>query len=803
MFKNYIKTAWRNIWKNKLHSFINIAGLSVAFSICILLFLVCYFQFSYDSFHSDEDRLFRISLFSNTPNGEQLSTQMPFPLKDALVNDIPDIDNAVIVNMGRRENITYKDKHLERVVLRTDPDFFEIFNFPIIDGYKAAPLGDIQDIALSEGTAKALFGDVNPVGKEIQIGRSGEQKYFTVAALIKDCPKNSSISFDAVARIESHFNYAGLKDNWEAGSSNIFIKIAQNSSGKITEQKLKAIVEDHYSARLEQLKSEHSKSFENQDLLSMRLTRMEDVHFSGDRSTPLALVYAILGLGAFILLIACINFVNLNMAMAFKRSRALGIRKTFGAFRGQLFLQMWGEAFLLYLTGLFLGVLISVQLIGIFNAQFDARIQIATLMEPGFIAIILGVFLIVTLIAGGFPAMKMANFNLVEILKGNISTKKPGALRNSLLIGQFAISSLLISVSWIASRQLDYLREKPIGFDKEQVVSIPVGEFQDGRKILSRLRNTFSGDADILSLTGAGSNLGRGRDRTTSRTTVGIDYNQTHLEADWLLTDTDYLKTLGIPILRGRDFNPNIAADSINAIVVTESFAKAMGETDPVGKYIGGDENTTGNQIIGVVPDFNAYSPSELSLPIAMHVSPREALSYIFVKVKSQDPQAIIKKLETEWEKASGNAAFNASYLNENLQAWYEQELILTTVFGLASAIAIFLSCLGLFAISLLVIESRTKEIGIRKVMGASVNGIVGMISLHFLKLVLVSLLIALPVAWYAMQQWLENYSYRININPLTFIGVGLLVVSIALITVGYHSIKASLVNPVKSLRTE
>jgi len=317
------------------------------------------------------------------------------------------------------------------------------------------------------------------------------------------------------------------------------------------------------------------------------------------------------------------------------------------------------------------------------------------------------------------------------------------------------------------------------------------------------MRNELSEDSNIVSIAGTGSNLGRGRDRTTSRTIVGFDYKQKHLEADWLLADFDYLKTLGIPIRQGRDFSPDMASDSINAIVVTESFARAMGEADPVGKYIGGDDGSPGNQIIGVIPDFNAYSPSELSLPIAMHLSSDEALNYVFIKVRSDDPQAIMKKLEMKWEKVSDNATFNASYLDENLQAWYEGEMVLTTVFGLASAIAIFLSCLGLFAISLLVIESRTKEIGIRKVMGASVNGIVKMISLHFLKLILISLLIALPVAWYAMQRWIENYSYRIDINPLTFIGVSVLVAVIAIITVGYHSVKAALVNPVKSLYAE
>lgn len=314
------------------------------------------------------------------------------------------------------------------------------------------------------------------------------------------------------------------------------------------------------------------------------------------------------------------------------------------------------------------------------------------------------------------------------------------------------------------------------------------------------MRNELAEDPNIISIAGAGGNLGRGRDRTTSTSITGLDYNQNQISAYSLLADFDYLKTLQIPVIRGRDFDPNFATDSVNAVVVTESFVRAMGDPEPIGKYLGGED---GDQIIGVVPDFNAYSPSEKELPILIHLSNDEAINYIFLKVGTDDPQVVMKQLESVWEKVAPKSLFNASFLDENLQAWYEMESTMTRIFGIASAIAIFLSCLGLFAISMLVIELRTKEIGIRKVMGASVKEIVSMISLHFLKLVMISLLIAMPLAWFAMQNWIQNYEYRITINPLTFIGIGLLVAVIALLTVSFHSIKAGNANPVKSLRTE
>ncbi len=800
MFKNYLKIAWRNIKRNKLHSFIHISGLAVAFSICILLFLVAYFHLNFDSFHEDESLLFRTSRFEKNEQGPQMSSQMPLPLARALETDIPEIETAIIINKGKPENISYGNKNLERLVARTNPDFFEVFNFPIIKGNKEAALSGIHNIVLSESMAHAIFGDTDPIGKQLKIGKSGEEQIYSVSTVVKDAPKNSSIRFDAVARIESLNGYQGYKNNWASNASNIFVKIAKNSNPATVENKLVPFVEKYYAEQLEQLKSHHPEAVETHELLSINLTNIEDMHFSGEKSAPKMLVYAIMALGAFILLIACFNFVNLNMAQSFQRSRELGVRKTLGAFKRQLFLQLWGEAFMMYFFGFILGLGIAYQLLPTFSAQFGGGLDITILFEPVFLAILFGVFVTVTLIAGGYPAIKMANFRLVQILKGNVSTKKPGALRNSLLIGQFAISSLLICISWIASQQLDFLRQIPIGFEKDQVISIPVGYQEDGGKVLARMRNELASEPSVVSVTGAGGNVGRGRDRTTSTSIVGIDYKQRQISAYSLLADFDYLKTLQIPIIEGRDFDPSFPTDAESAVVVTESFVKAMEESDPIGKYLDGEE---GSQIIGVVSDFNAYAPSEKSLPIIIHLSNDEAINYIFLKVGTDNPQRTMERLKSTWEKVAPKSMFNASFLDENIQAWYEIESTMTRIFGIASGIAIFLSCLGLFAISMLVIELRTKEIGIRKVVGASVKEIVSMISYHFLKLVAISLFIAMPLAWFAMENWMQNYEHRIEIGLLTFVGIGLLVIMIALFTVSFHSIKAALANPVKSLRTE
>lgn len=802
MFKNNFKIAWRNLIRNKLHSFINITGLAIAFSVSIVLFLAAYLHLGYDSFHNDKSQLFRTSLFTNSIQGGGINTTMPLPLKTALENDIPEVEVAVRV-MGSLENITYQDKSITRSITRTDQEFFEIFNFPILVGDKISALSDLQNIVLNESTATAIFGETNPIGKEIKIGRKGNEKLYTVSAVVSEAPGNSSIRYDAVTRIEALDDYAINNIRWDNNISNIFVRLSDNSNNNLAQGKLTSLIEKYYPDQLAQLKIERPEVENTSDLMSLNLTNIEDIHFSGPRSAPLLLIYAIMALGAFILLIACFNFVNLNIAHAFRRSRELGVRKTLGAFKGQLFMQLWGEAFLLYIIGFVLGIILAIQLIPFFNSQFGGGIHLATLFEADFIAIIFGIFLLVTLIAGGYPALKMTNFNLVQILKGNVSRKKPGVLRSTLLVSQFAISSLLICVSIVAGQQLDFLREKPIGFEKEQVVSIPIGNIEDGGKVLNRMRNELATDLNVVSVTGSVDNLGRGRDRRTSRANEDFRYNQNQIFTDRVLVDFDYLKTLGIPLVQGRDFSREYATDSLGSVLVSESFVKAMGETDPIGKFFGGETSTTGNQIIGVVSDFNVHSPSDEMMPIVIFLSSNEAINYIFVKTRSDDPQLAMAKLSSAWEKVTSDSEFKASFLDENLQAWYEAEKTMSTIFGLASAIAIFLSCMGLFAISMLVIESRTKEIGIRKVMGASINNVVRMISVYFLKLVLISLLIALPIAWFATQSWLENYQYQMEISPLTFILVGIVVVLVALATVSYHTIKAAIVNPVKSLRTE
>lgn len=805
MLKSYVTIALRTLWRNKGYAAINSIGLSVAFCICTFLFLTAYFQLSFNSFHQDQKRIFQTYFFKNAPEKIERMGNMPLPLTPALKAEYEDVEGAARVMEMRKSTIEYKGKFVEKDVTLTDPDFFQIFSFPLIKGNSKTVLMDLRSIVITKTMAQILFGKEDPMGKVLQIGGEGNQKGYIVSGVSTDVPENSSIRFDALIRVENLPNYQATQNQWDAFSHKAFVKLAPHVDQKTFENRLKPFAQKYLTAEIESLKNRGAKPDKNGDIFAIRLQNLSKVHFDTDISSgpPIAMVYAIIGIGLFILFIACINFVNLSIARSFTRAREVGVRKTLGALKGQLFVQIWGESTLLCFIGFVVGLLLTYVLLPEFNAAFGAKFTISYMLQPQVIALLFGLFVLVTLVAGGYPALQMAAFHPVEVLKGKISLKRPGVLRNSLIVAQFAMSALLACCSVIAFQQVNYMRQKPLGFEKEQVISIPVGSKANGRQVLQRMRNKLASDPAIVSITGTGVNLGRGKDGTNSRSVIGFNYKGKEVASDWLLVDYDYIKTLQIPLLGGREFDPAYPSDSLDRVVITQSMADMIGEKEPVGKFFQTDTAGAKIQIIGVVPDFHLYSLANEIKPITMHLSHSEPIHYIFVRVAPASLSASMDKMKEVWKEVAPGTEFIGSFLDENIEAWYRDVERLFQIFGLASFVAILLSCSGLFAVALLVIEQRTKEIGIRKVLGASIPAIIFVLSKDFIKLVLIALAIAIPLAWFFMQQWLNEYPYQIEISIWIFIGVGIAATLIALLTVGYQSIKAALANPVKALRSE
>ena len=806
MLRNYLKIAFRTLWKSKGYAAINIVGLSVAFFVSVFLFLTAYFQLSYDSFHQDGNRIFQTYFFSNDPEKAERSGSMPFPLTPALKADYPEVEAAARLLNGS-DVVTYKGKYFDKQVMLTDPDFLKIFSFPMIKGNRATALNDRGSIIISQAMAKSVFGTEDPMGKQLQLGLDANKKEFIVTGVLGDYPMNSSIRYDAFIQITNSGNYQSDRDKWDARSHKVFLKLAPNVDQATFENRLKPLASKYLQESIESLKKKGAKPDERGDLFAVRLQKLAEVHFdtavSGGSATSIAVVYALLGIGFFILLIACINFINLSVARSFTRAKEVGVRKSLGALKNQLFVQIWGEATLICFVGFVVGMVLTYLLLPAFNTAFQAKLTLDYILQPDKIALILGIFALVTLVAGGYPAWQMSKFNAVEVLKGKVTLKRPGLLRNSLIVTQFTLSSLLICCTIIAIRQVDHMRKQPLGFQKEQVISIPVGNKVNGQQALKRMRNTLASDPTIIGVTGSGVNLGLGKDRSTSRSVMGFTYKEKEVSTDWVQIDYDYLKTLNIKLLAGREFNSAYPSDSLNRVIITESMAKMIGEKNPVGKFFQTDTAGTRYQIIGLVPDFHLYSTTNEKKPITMHLAHNEPISYIFVRVAPQSLSGSMDKLKAVWKDIAPQSEFTGSFVDENTNAWYRDEERFSQIFSLASGIAILLSCLGLFAVALMVIEQRTKEIGVRKVLGASIPNIVYILSQDFVKMVVLAILIATPLAWFFMQKWLDNYAYRIEISVWIFVLVGLAAILIALATVSFHSIKAALMNPVKSLRSE
>ncbi|GAB3990927.1 ABC transporter permease [Spirosoma daeguense] len=805
MFRNYLKVALRTLWKNRTHTLINVVGLSIAFGTCVLLFLTATSEFSYDKFHTDSDRIFRLYFLSSNRDGTpNKSSTMPYPISPNLKAEFPEIEgvtrwfdrNASI----RRNNQTYtKDVRL------ADPDFLQMFTFPLQKGNSKTALNGLSDIVISASMAKDIFGKEEPVGKPLQLRFNDNWQTFNVTGVVTDFPKNSSFQYDAFIRSDNTADYQEYKNRWDHGNHDVYIKVKAGVDPQMLQRRTQAFMDKYFASDIKERKETGYPKNELGFQRSLLFQPLTDIHFDTETTQGLGIsrtyVVTLLLIGFFILAIACINFINLTIAQSFSRAREVGVRKSLGAQRGQLFRQIWGETLLLCFGALAIGLSLAYYVLPTFNRLFKSQLTLDDFLTPTVLLTTLVGFVLITLIAGGYPSWFITRFNVVTVLKGRIKASRPGLLRNSLIISQFTIACLLIVCTLIIRQQITYLQERPMGLDKEQVVSIPIGNELNGTDALNTMRDRLANQPNIVSVSGTAVNIGAGLDGSSSRMMYGFQYGKRDITCDWLRIDTDYLKTMGIKLLQGRDFSKAFSTDSSSSILITQSMAKALGEKNPVGKFIKPDKKSY--QIVGVISDFNLYSLHQEARPITLHMEAKSPISYILVRVESHNLTTAMETIKTAWKNVAPKQEFIGSFLDENTERWYKQEQRLATIFSSAAGIAIALSCMGLLAIALLTIQQRTKEIGVRKVLGASVGSIVTLLSKDFLKLVFIAILIASPIAWYVMEKWLADFAYKIDIEWWVFALAGLLAIVIAFLTVSYQSIKAATVNPVKSLRSE
>ncbi|GGH78764.1 ABC-type antimicrobial peptide transport system permease subunit [Filimonas zeae] len=804
MLRNYFLTAWRNLKKNKLTAGINVLGLTVAFTCCIVLFLMVQRQFSYDRFHKNVNRIFKVYSVSHAREGDKLSASMAYPAAPAFKAEVPGVEKSTPY-MWAGQGIRYGDKELAKSIQLVSADFFSMFSFPVKAGNRANPLASESDIALNETTAKALFGDSDAIGKSVEVKLGSHWKTLTVSAVLEDAPDNSTLQFQTLARIEINNDYPELKNNWNFQHHNVYVQLKPNITQATAEKELREVVKHYRLANEEEMNTRGFRKDAAGDYYAFKLASLNSLRFNeelgGRNAVSKLYLYTLLLIAVVVMFIACFNFVNLNVARSLTRAREVGVRKTIGAGKKQIFTQLWSESFLLCLMALLPAILLVILCI----RTFGEKVSPAILLQPLVVLSILGGMLFVSFLAGGYPAWLVSRFNTVEVLKGKLKVSRSSGVRNGLILFQFVMASLLICSTIVIFSQFQHLRNAPLGYEQESLISIPIKNTDNSQHYLRAFRQQMAAHPEVVQISASDINLGIGKDGSQASMANGFSYKDKIVNTGLLNVDYDYLKTIGIPLLAGREFSaafPSDTAQDQDNIVITESMAKQLDEKQVIGLSFYTDSAKPKWTVIGVIPDFHLYSMHEKVEPLTLHMG-RGGYGYILVKVNTGNPRHTLTMIQDAYRRIEPANKIEASYITENTLRWYEKEQRLSTLFGTAASIAILLSCLGLFAIVQLVMEQRRKEIGVRKVLGASVQGITRLLCKDFLRLVLVAFLIAVPVAWYFLNQWLQNFQYHISIYWWIFPFAGLVMLLIALGTIGFQTLKAALANPVQSLRSE
>lgn len=805
MIKNYFKIAWRNLWKHKTDSLINLTGLCIAFTSAILLLLSVSYEFSYDRFHTQHKDIYHLYFDVQKVKGSELSNAMPAPLLPELRKTYPDIRYGVRdINMGTV--IRYKDKEISQNLKLTDVDFFRMFSFPIIKGNHQDPLGSTGDVVLRKGTAAAVFGEEDPLGKTIELKTSQGWTPYTVSAVADEFPGNSSITYDVVARFETLPYYTDLLSSWNNHFHDIYIRLNENVSREALTAKLPVFVNTHFKEDIERARRDGVQAGADGSIIRLLLQPLSDMHTntaigSGQaNSLNKSYLYLLAVVGIFIVAIACINFINLSIGRSFTRTKEIGLRKTMGALKPQVAALFWSEAFLVCSVAFVMSSVAAAFLLPHYKQLFRFSFTADILKEPAVWGYMLGGFLLVTLVAGGYPAWQMARLNVVEILKGKAGLRRSNGLRNGLIAFQFTVAVLLISCTMITWKQLDFLRNKPLGYNTSQVISVPLQSSIDPAQALLRMKNELASQPAVLSVSGTYDNLGRGTDGSGRTSVMGFDYKNREIRSNWIGVSFDYVKTLDLEMIQGRDFNSQMPTDS-SAVLINEEMAALLDEKEVIGAQLpveGGPFT-----VIGVVKNYNFKSLHRKIDPLTLVIDKNFNVNYALVKVKPENLAGSMAAVKKAWGKIAPGEEFRGSFLDENVNRQYGREEKMAKIFVTGAGIAILLSCMGLLAMSILIVAQRTKEIGVRKVLGAGVGTIVTLLGKEFVVLVLVAILIASPIAWWAMSRWMQSFAYRTDIGWEIFALSGLLSLLIAVLTISWQAVKAALSNPVKALRTE
>lgn len=805
MFTNYIKIAFRNLWKNRTFTALNIVGLTVAFGIAILLAVYAVFQLSYDKFHEHSGQLYQVYSEESSPNGIEANVSKSEPFAAALREETTGIERITRYN-GSNILVSHKDKQLRMGAVYADPDFFNMFSFPIIKGDEENPITSESSLAITELAANRIFGDENAIGQTITILRDEEQVPFTVSAIIEDFPETSSIGFDVVLNFKSqnYHAYERTIGQWDMENHEVYVQLFSGMTPEQFESNTSNFTNLHYQEAIANAQRDGAQPNNDGIYRQIKLLPFADSRFANFNQGPVTvnrtIPYLVLGIAVLILFIACVNYVNMSIAKSDQRLREIGMRKTLGANSKQLFFQFWGESTIVFVFSAGLGILLASMLLPHFQTLFRTKASFTILWNPSILITVILSVLLITLVAGGYPAVLMSRLGTLQSLKGKIEINGKNYLRNSLMVLQFGIAIVLICGTLVLWNQVEFMRTKDLGFNKTQVIAFPLNGERNDQDALKLLRNNLQSHVNVLSITASNNILGLGKDRSRTTSVLGFEHKGRGVDTHMLVVDTDYIETLDLSLVEGRSFRKNLVSDSLS-VIINESMAKQLNEEDVLASKIELDDAIY--NIVGVIKDFNFQELDQNIAPMTLFALPNWNLRNAYVKVAPQNLEKSYADVKAAWKTIEPNAEFQGSFLNENIERTLHNERTMITMIGSGSILAIILSCIGLFAMSLLIVAQRRKEIGIRKIVGASVSSITLLLTKDFLKLVVIAFIIATPISWWVMSEWLQKYPYRIQLSIWLFIAAGGIVALIAMLTIAGKTIKAAISNPVNSLRAE
>ena len=800
MLRHYLTIAIRTLHRQKLDAGINVFGLALGMACCILMLAFVRHEASYDAFHKDAEDIYRVNIRAVTPSNEvEVQAGQPLPLAEALESEIPEVRSATRIFI-RGVDVVSESETFESQALFSDASFFEVFSFPILHG--GGPVPTVNAVAITESAAIKFFGDTAVAGKSLHVDVGADVTDFTVAAVLEDPPATSSIDFEIVLPITASPSYPELRDSWSSWAANTFIRVDGDPPD---EDALQAFAQAHYGPMIQTWQILQWLSTE-EGAFRLELEPLTSIHFSPDvkyantSSIRPAYLYVLAGISVAVLLVACINFAVLAVGRSTKRAREIGLRRTLGAKRSELMRQFWGEAVWLSLLALLFAAVLARALLPALNAFTGRAIELDYTGDPTVLAGLIALALITGLVAGFYPAIVLSGFRPIEIFRTGPTSPRGGRWIRGLVVTQFALAIFIIAAVLVGSSQLRFLRTKHIGLDVQRVMVVPThaSDPGDSERTAEVLEREMRGLSSVASVSAA--SMAFHHDLAWNSFNIGDTGHTVYVSR----VRPEFIETLDMRLVAGRTFDSDPGTQAAS-IIVNEAFVRDFDLEDPIGQRLEG-VNIGGMEepyIIGVVEDFHFQSLYNEIQPVALFTASDLPLGYVYVRFHDGDIATHVRRLEEVWSRVRPDRSFAGYFLEEDFDRLYRTE---ERWYGLVRAAAIFtllIACLGLFGLVSFSAQQRTREIGIRKVLGAGLAGLVALLSREYLRLVLIAFILAAPVAYLVLRDWLERFAYRIAISPVDLVLAGTIVLFVAAATVSFQAARAATADPAATLRHE